>query len=142
MVVKMSSRRNAKKSKSSQEQDQKEQPAPAVCHHDDPTNFEPVDNNLYFSASYLEKTPNAPKKCCKESCSSGQFGKEYKAGMKRPVYCCVNAKNSLHPCTHAYCKPCFLEWQSECLTSSSSNNAMNNIRITGGRRTRMTRQGE
>ena len=115
-----------KKRVSQQQEDDKL--SPAACDHDDPANFEPMDNNSYFSEKCLYKTPNAPRKCCDESCSSGRFGKECKVGISRPVYCCINAKNSLHPCTHAHCKTCFLEWRKGLPSNGSSN--------TGGQRSK------
>jgi len=83
----------------------------ASCQHDDKEAYVMLDDKSYFSKKYLENTPTWPSTCAKKGCTSGSFGQAYKVGINHPVYCCSNAKNKNHPCMHAYCKPCFDEWQ-------------------------------
>ena len=80
------------------------------CEHDNKEAFQMHDDKSYFAKKYLENTPLWPRSCAKEGCGN-IFGINYKVGISRPVYFCINAKNKHHPCVHAYCKPCFDEWQ-------------------------------
>ena len=86
------------------------EPSIAHCEHNQKETFVMLDDKAYFSAKYVESTPNWPSTCTGEGCTA-VFGGDYKVGINRPVYCCSNAKNKHHPCVHAYCKPCYDKWQ-------------------------------
>jgi hypothetical protein len=91
------------------------------CNHGKPLEFHKIDERSYFTVSYLGKTPSAPSHCVAKGCGNGKFGDTYKVGMSTPVFCCKNAKNSLHPCKHAYCKICFDAWAATIAPTVSSH---------------------
>jgi len=76
------------------------------CCHDDKSACTQFDDKACFEPKHLQKTPTWPKECCKKNCKT-KFGVNHKVKLSNPVCCCANAKNTLHKCVHACCKPCF-----------------------------------
>ena len=91
--------------------------SPSACQHDNKEEYAMLDDKSYFVPKYLADTPSWPSACAKEGCDAA-FGGNYKVGINRPVFCCLNAKNKNHTCVHAYCKPCFEAWQGAASGSS------------------------
>lgn len=97
------------------------------CKHDDLVNYEPVDNSSgYFRPNYLEKHPTWPHVCagtCHKdlvdlAASKIDKDKQYKVSSKNLVHVCPNARDTRHPCVHAFCTPCIQELKKKAPASS------------------------
>ena len=89
-----------------------------LCDHTDVHEFERNDITSYFSQSYYDNNPHAPRHC--SSCGPDKLlGIDIKVNATHPVYQCKNCRNKNQPCNHAFCNSC---WTSIALNDDTVNN--------------------
>lgn len=136
----------AKKPKKRESAFQKSPTPLAECDHGAIANYYRFDDCKYFTKKYLERD-NWARACAGTECpNKNKFGPKpaYRVGPKKPVHLCYNAKNTEHPCVHAYCEDCFQKFSKECddkMMAAARNTSGGQEQATGQRRTRRNRRG-
>jgi len=81
------------------------------CDHRRANLFSKFDDPKNFRAEYLQDNPLAPNMCCyvdqdTDFVCGKVFGKDYKVGIRHPIWWCENASKHSHSCKYALCEPC------------------------------------